>query len=164
MTQQRQAGESLRSIGIQEWCELAREGAAPSVTIRLDGDSMRPLIRRNRDEVTIQPLNRPLRTGDVVLFQSRDGRYIVHRVRRLRGSSLQTLGDNCWNPDPWIEEKQVLGLAAAVKRNGRSISLNTALSRGLGRAWLAFRPLRNLWRGAKSRAARMIRRIYKKRR
>ena len=50
-----------------------RSGAAPTVMIRLDGDSMRPLIRRNRDAVTILSLPRPLKRRDVVLFRSNAG-------------------------------------------------------------------------------------------
>ena len=35
-----------RALPMETWCALAREGSAPPVTICLEGDSMRPLIRR----------------------------------------------------------------------------------------------------------------------
>lgn len=152
-----QSGEAVRSVSIQQWAEWVRSGAAPTVTIRLDGDSMRPLIRRNRDAVTIQPLTRPLKRGDVVLFRSSTGQYVIHRVWKLRGQFVQTLGDNCWNPDPWMDAGQVLGIVVSVKRNARAWNLNTRLSRTLGRIWMALRPLRNLWRTGKNRARRILR-------
>ena len=68
-----------REIPIRQWCEMAGQGAAPPVTIPLEGDSMRPLIRRGCDPVTIVPVCGELRIGDVVLF-TLDGRYVVHRL------------------------------------------------------------------------------------
>lgn len=153
----RWSDNAVRSVSIQQWEEWVHSGAAPTVTIRLDGDSMRPLIRRNRDAVTIQPLIRPLKRGDVVLFRSSTGQYVVHRVWKLCGQSVQTLGDSCWNPDPWMNAKQVLGIVVSVKRNVRAWNLNTPLSRSLGRTWMALRPLRNLWRTGKNRARRILR-------
>lgn len=160
MTQEQQDRTTIRSISIPQWCALVREGAAPSVTIHLDGDSMRPLVRRNRDYVTIQPLNRPLKLGDVVLFQNQAGQYVVHRVWKLRYSQVQTLGDNCWNPDPWISTGQVLGLAAVLKRGQRVFRLDRPLARGVGRVWLTLRPLRNLWRRGKHLVWRSCKRLF----
>lgn len=154
MTSMQQECETVRQISIRQWSEWAQAGCAPMVTIPLDGDSMRPLIRRNRDQVTIQPLTRPLRRGDVVLFRSSSGQHVVHRVWKLHGSFVRTLGDNCWNPDPWIPAGQVLGLAIAVKRGARVFRLDTPFARITGWMWLALRPIRNLWRRIKSRLRR----------
>lgn len=145
-----------RSISIEAWRELCREGAAPPVTICLDGDSMRPLIRRGCDPVTIVPLRRPLRRGDVVLFTLGDGRYIVHRVRGLKEGRVQTLGDNCWNPDAWFPEEQVLGQAVRFVRSGRPHRLDTPLARAWGRCWMALHPVRRLYRRVRSMAARLL--------
>lgn len=149
----------VRSISILAWCDLSRTGDAPPVTILLDGDSMRPLIRRGRDPVTIRPMDDTLRRGDVVLFHHGEGRYVVHRVRRIRGRQVQTLGDNCWQADPWISVEQVLGQAVCVRRGGRSIRLDNALARAWGRCWMACRPLRNLLRRCRGFAVRLARKI-----
>lgn len=153
-----------RSIGVEQWHALAKDGAAPPVTIRLDGDSMRPLVRRNRDYVTIHPLTRPPKVGDVVLFQNAQGRYVVHRVRRMRAGRVQTLGDGCFNPDPWMDESRVLGLAASVRRGSRTISLNNAWARAFGRAWMLGRPIRNKLRSLRSLLGRIYRRLRRMRR
>ncbi|MBR2942674.1 MAG: S24/S26 family peptidase [Clostridia bacterium] len=58
-----------RSLGIEQWHALGQQGDRIPVTITLEGDSMRPLIRRGRDRVTIVPLDREIRKGDVVLFR-----------------------------------------------------------------------------------------------
>lgn len=63
---------------------MARACAAPPVTICLEGVSMRPLIRKGRDPVTIVPMQLLSGVGDVVLFTLGDGRCVVHCVWKLR--------------------------------------------------------------------------------
>ncbi|MBQ6805352.1 MAG: hypothetical protein IJP04_11910, partial [Clostridia bacterium] len=53
----------IHSLGIEQWHALGLEGDMLPVTICLEGDSMRPLIRRGKDPVTILPLSRPLKIG-----------------------------------------------------------------------------------------------------
>lgn len=132
-----------RSITIEIWCALAREGAAPPVTIFLEGDSMRPLIRRGKDPVTIVPLTRELMKGDVVLFRLGE-RYVVHRVWQLKDGLVRTYGDNCLNPEPWFPAEQVLGQVTTFKRNGRTHRLDTPAARAWGRGWMAAWPLRRI--------------------
>ena len=146
-------------MSIASWYALAEEGTALPMRIPLEGDSMRPLIRRGRDRVTIVPLTRPLKRGDVVLFESPPGRYVVHRVYRLREDAVQTLGDNCWNPDPWMKEKQVLGQAVQAERDGRKIPLDNRAARAFGRLWMACHPLRMCYRRLRSLAGRCYRKI-----
>ena len=148
-----------RQLSIAQWRALAEHGTVIPMRIPLEGDSMRPLIRRGRDPVTIVPLSRALKRGDVVLFENPPGRYVVHRVRRLKDGRVQTLGDNCWNPDPWMDEKQVLGQALQAERNGRRIPLDNRAARAFGRLWMACHPLRLQYRKLRSLAARCYRKI-----
>ena len=155
MTQETQT----RSIPMDVWCDLAREGSAPAVTIPLEGDSMRPLIRRGRDPVTIVPLQRPLQKGDVVLFRLGE-RYIVHRVWQLQDDMVRTYGDNCWNPEPWFPKQQVLGLVVRYVRDGRAHPLDTPAARAWGRCWMALAPIRRCYKRARSLAGRCYRKIF----
>ena len=151
-----------RSIPMEQWCILAREGSAPPVTICLEGDSMRPRIRRGRDPVTIVPLTRPLIRGDVVLFRL-GGRYIVHRVWKLHPGVVRTFGDNCFAPDPWIPADQVLGLVVKYSREGRVHRLDTPAARAWGRAWLAVHPVRNVFKRLRAFAGRCYRKVFPRR-
>lgn len=151
----------IRSIPMETWCELAREGAAPPVTIRLEGDSMRPLIRRGLDPVTIVPMNRPLQKGDVVLFRLGE-RYIVHRVWKIQDGSVRTFGDNCWNPDPWIPENQVLGLVIRYVRSSRTYRLDTPGARAWGRMWMTIHPVRLCYKKLRALAGRCYRKVFPK--
>lgn len=151
------ARETVR-ISIQEWHALAGAGYDLPVTITLDGDSMRPLIRRGMDPVTIIPLKRPLMRGDVVLFRLGE-KYIVHRVWQLKNGFVRTLGDHCVNPEPWFPEQQALGLAVRYVRDGRSHRLDTPAARAWGRGWMAMQPLRRMYWVARGCAARLVRRV-----
>ena len=151
-----------RSIPLEAWLTLAREGAAPPVTICLEGDSMRPLIRRGRDPVTIVPPQAAIRRGDVVIFTLGDGRYVVHRVWKIRDGSMRTLGDHCLNPEPWFPRSQVLGQVVCFRRGGRAFRLDTPLARLLGRAWMAAFPLRRCLMRLRALAGRCYRKFFPK--
>ena len=148
-----------RRLPIPRWREVAQNGPGLPMRIPLDGDSMRPLIRQGRDRVTFVPLDRQLKRGDVALFESPPGRYVAHRVYRLKGNRAQTLGDHCRNPDPWLPVSAALGLAVLLERNGRRIRLDHPAARLLGRVWMAGLPLRRGWWQCRALAGRGLRRM-----
>ena len=150
----------IRTIPMEQWCALARENVAPPVTICLEGESMRPLIRKGRDPVTIVPVRGELKKGDVVLFTLGDGRYVVHRVWRLREGLVRTLGDNCVNPEPWFPRAQVLGQVVRFSRNGHAFRLDTPAARAFGRVWMVLFPIRRGYKRARALAGRMYRRVF----
>ena len=149
-----------RSIGIEEWGKLSKEGVAPPVTIPLEGSSMQPLIRRGIDPVTIVPLQRPLKNGDVILFTTNPGRFVVHRVWKLKDGYVCPLGDNCRNPDGWFPEANVLGQAVSYVRNGRRYRLDTQSARIWGRIWMCLFPVRRVYYCARALAGKCYRKFF----
>lgn len=148
---QTQNPPSIRNISVERWHALAREGIDLPMTIPLNGSSMQPLIRRNIDTVTILPLRRPVKSGDIVLFADPRGRYVVHRVCKRKSDLVITIGDHCQKPDPPLSENQVWGLVTNVHRNSRNIPVNTPIARSLGRIWMALLPLRRVYYTIKER-------------
>ena len=151
----------VKSLPIEQWHALGLEGNMLPVTIYLEGDSMRPLIRRGRDKVTILPLSRALMKGDIVLFRGGPERYVVHRVWKMRGNMVRTLGDNCYNPDPWMPLEDVWGLVVKMERDGRTFLLDSPASRFFGKVWMAVYPLRRIYRRMRSLAVRCYRKIFR---
>ncbi len=133
------------SISIREWAALAQSGSASNVTIQLHGNSMRPLVRKERDFVTIAPLTRKLKRGDVVLFQASDGRYTVHRIIRLLPGHILTQGDHCRCPDLPTPLEDVFGLVVQVKRGRLRLPINHAFSRFCGLFWIWILPVRKFF-------------------
>ena len=111
-----------RSLSIPEWHQMAIGGTAPPVRIQLNGGSMFPLIRMNKDYVTIVPPDRILIPGDVVLFsEAHMERYVVHRVWEIQDGQVLTWGDNCLQPDAWISMDAIWGRVVLIERGMREI-------------------------------------------
>lgn len=147
-----------RTLSVAEWRKMTQEGMNISVRIQLNGYSMQPLIRRLRDHVTIYPLKRNLKKGDIVLFADDTGRYVVHRVIRLTPDKVITQGDHCRQPDRPLDHEQVWGLVTKLERGGRVISLDCFISRMFGRFWTAILPIRIVY----DKISGMPRKIYRR--
>lgn len=146
-------------IPIEKWHALSLDETNINVKIQLMGHSMQPLIRREKDFVTIQPLKREPLKGDIVLFKNVDGRYIVHRVKKISGDMLQTMGDNCTNPDKEIEKNEIFGLVTYVHRGKRNLHVDSFVWRLFGQIWLGILPLRKLVKSIFRPAKRMFGRL-----
>lgn len=113
-----------KTLSIAEWHRLAQEGTKLPVRIPLMGWSMYPLVRFNKDIVTITPLDEMIKTGDIVLFVQPEERYIVHRVWKLKDGKVLTWGDNCPTPDGWLPIEDIWGKAVLIERGRRRIRPN----------------------------------------
>lgn len=98
----------------------SRIAEGKSVTIPFAGVSMAPILHNREDRVTIAPLSRPPKRGDVILFRYQ-GRHILHRLKDIQDDSLTMQGDNCITQEN-ITRKDVVGILTTVHRkNGNSI-------------------------------------------
>lgn len=135
-------------LSIEQWLELTKEGVILPVHITLSGDSMRPLIRMGKERVTILPVTRSPMIGDIVLFHDKIGdRYVVHRVFRIDGNKVQTLGDFCIHPDRWMDISWVYGIVTDIHYRTLGFSTDSKFSRVFGRVWMAIRPIRPMYIG-----------------
>ena len=108
------------------------EDSRADPAVRVD---MEPLIRMNKDIVTIIPLEEIPQIGDIVLFaDQKQGRYVVHRVWSLNDGKILTWGDNCPAPDNWLPLEDVWGKAVLIERGKRKIQPNPAK----GMKWAGF--------------------------
>lgn len=116
---------------------MARAGQAPPMRILIQGGSMFPLIRRNRDHVTILPLEGTPAVGDIVLFADPEqpGRYVLHRLWRMEQNRALTWRDNCPCPDAWLPLEAVWGKVWLVERGKRRIRPNPQKGMALARFW-----------------------------
>lgn len=131
------------ALSISEWSEQARDGGRIPVRFRVTGNSMRPLIRIMRDTVTVIPLDRPLKIGDVVLFKG-EHKYVLHRLWKMDAGRVNTLGDGCYAPDGWMGLDRVLGRMILLERDGRIFQADSPWLLAYGRVWMALRPLRRI--------------------
>lgn len=147
-----------RELSVEIWRELSKEGIYIPVRIQLNGSSMQPLIRKQRDYVIIEPLKRSPMRGDIVLFSDDKGRYVVHRVKRLSKEFVITQGDSCTTEDTPLRYDQIWGIVTKMERKNRVVILNSAKARNAGKIWMAILPIRMFYYNVR----RVAGQIYKK--
>ena len=149
------------SLAIPEWHRMAMEGTAPPVRITLNGGSMHPLIRWNRDYVTIIPLDRKLIPGDIVLLaEPGTGRYVMHRVWELRDGEVMTWGDNCDNPDGWFPLDAIWGRVKLIERGRREIPADPEKGLRWAKFWHRAGKVYRLFKRYRDGVARRIKKLF----
>lgn len=114
------------------------------------GDSMRPLIREGRDllVITRPSLHPDGRTGgrlkryDVPLYRRDSGQYVLHRILDVRPDGYVLCGDNRWHKEYGVTDRQIIGVLAAVVRDGHEIPVTDWRYRLYVHLWCDFFPLR----------------------
>lgn len=136
----------LRNIKIQNrdfFAEVERELIkGNSVTIKVRGFSMMPLLRDGRDSVVARKVREDdIKVGQVMFFRYRDT-WIMHRLRSIDGDRLTFVGDgNNYLQQEHVHRLDVVATVVAVKRDdGREISCQSLRWRLLSSLWLMLRP------------------------
>lgn len=127
------------------------------------GTSMLPLIKEGRDYIYItRRTEERLKRNDVAFFKRPNvkgrGRYVLHRVRRVnKDGTYRIIGDNCFDAET-VREENVLGVLSAVKRKGKTVTVND-----FGyRVYVAFVPLRRFFLFPYRICVRILRILYRK--
>ena len=98
--------------------ELAENGR---LVFHNRGVSMRPLIREGKDLMVIERPEGRLKRYDGVLYKTRKGGYILHRVLKVRENDYVICGDNCVRKEYGITDREVIGVLTGVIRNGKTL-------------------------------------------
>lgn len=132
--------------------ELVEEAfrAGASVWIRATGTSNEPSIPANAT-VRLCPRTGRVRVGDVVLVLRPGSRPLLHRVRWILGSRINTIGDARQASDPVVTLDDIAGFVDVVEMDGEM----RPLRRGLWTALLL--ELRRLGRSFKIAVWRIAR-------
>lgn len=109
------------TLTIEQWVQLRKTEKSFNVPVwfKVTGNSMFPFIRAFMDDVMIIPFSADgYKVGDIVLFPAKrqGGDYCLHRIWKMEGEQVQTLGDGCKYPDDWIPKEKILGKAVIIQR------------------------------------------------
>lgn len=107
------------------------------------GMSMWPFLCHGRDQVVVTACDPDsLQVGDVILFQTPLGNYMLHRVTALRQDSFETTGDgNCFR-DGRFPRTCVRAKVIRILRDGKVIDCASPRWRFLFRVWTFLFPVR----------------------
>lgn len=123
-------------IFFREVARLLDEG--DSVTIRVRGNSMRPLLRNGRDRIILRPYTAAdVHKGAVMLFRYR-GLYCVHRIVRIEGDTIVFAGDGNYRMEERVSRSDLMAVMYAVLRPSDAVVECTSLRWRVPSAmWLA---------------------------
>lgn len=97
---------------------LTRDGRLVYTNV---GDSMWPLIREGRDLLVIERPTGRLGRYDVPLYRRDNGKYVLHRILKVRDNDYVLCGDNRWHRETGITDRHILGVLKAIIREGKEL-------------------------------------------
>ena len=106
------------------------------------GDSMRPLIRQDRDILIIEKIQGRLKKYDVPLYKRDSGQYVLHRVLKVRPNDYVICGDNRYSKEYGITDRHIIGVLTAVVRDGKEMPITDWRYRLYVHLWCDLYPLR----------------------
>lgn len=122
---------------------------------RTRGVSMEPMLRQNRDLVTIRVPASRLKKYDVALYKRGDS-YVLHRVIGVASDHYLIRGDNTYAVET-VPDSAVIGVLSAFKRKGKAHGVTEPGYRLYARLWHAVYPLRALFMRCRRLAVRAAR-------
>lgn len=85
------------------------------------GDSMQPMLRDRKNIVEIIKPPRPLKRYDLPLYRRPDGKYVLHRILRVKKDTYITCGDNRYHRET-VPKEWVVGVMSGYYKKEKYIS------------------------------------------
>ena len=139
---------------------LARES---EITYRIRGRSMLPLLRQDKDTVTIHIVSKEdlIKKYDVVLYKRGD-QLVLHRVVGENKDGYVILGDNTYRVERGIVKDSILGRMTGFSRAGKAHSVKELPYRIYARIWVWSYPLRHAYVRGKVLAVSVLKGLVRK--
>lgn len=93
-----------------------------TLPVPIVGSSMAPFLVHQRDTVMVAAPVRPLKTGDIVLYQRSSGAFILHRICAVQGETFTLIGDAHTVRETGIRRDQIFGVVRFAHRKGKEQS------------------------------------------
>ncbi len=121
--------------------ELLREGQRARFTV--SGNSMWPWLIHQRDNVVLESADRSkLKIGDIILFQTELGNYVLHRIIGKRPGGFITAGDGNLHKDGFVPREKVVARVSLIYRKNLIISCGSWRWKIISWIWMVLFPVR----------------------
>lgn len=118
-----------------------------SVTFTVTGISMQPMLYNRRDTVTLSPPPEKLKKGDLPLFKTDEGKFILHRVIKIHPDGCyECRGDNRWESEDNITHAQIIGVVTGFVRGGKKHSVKSPVYRLYVYTWPLLHPFKKYYK------------------
>lgn len=134
----------MKSVDTREYLSAMEDliGQGETVSFPVSGFSMNPFLADKRDAVLVKRPERDLKRGDIVLYNRRNGQYILHRIWRVKRDGYFMVGDAQTEIEGPIKPDQIIGLVEKIRRKGKWIDETDFLWQFFERVWIRILPLR----------------------
>ncbi len=102
---------------------LAKDGV---VIHHIAGVSMLPLLRQKIDTVVIEKKGDVLKENDVVFYKRDSGKFVLHRLLKIKENGYVIRGDNCYINEYDIKDRHILGVLKEIYRGDKRIDCKTS--------------------------------------
>lgn len=110
------------------------------------GVSMQPMLYGGRDEIILVKPKFPLNKYDIPLYLRKNGTVVLHRIVKVtdteNGRRYFMRGDNTWELEEGIEEKDMVAVVSRFCRKGKWYSAQSRSYRLYSVLWCKLFPLR----------------------
>lgn len=120
--------------------ELTEEGR--EVSMRISGNSMSPFLIHERDCICFKKPDRPLKVGDMVFFERKNGQFVMHRIWKVRPEGYYIVGDAQKEIEGPVAENQIFAVITKVQRKGKWIGSEDFWWKFFAHIWIHMIPLR----------------------
>lgn len=86
------------------------------------GVSMKPLLRDRKDTVVLVKANKPLKKYDIPLYKRKEGKYVLHRIVKIKDGKYVMCGDHQYVYEYGITDDDICAVVSAIIRNDKFIS------------------------------------------
>ena len=88
----------MKVVDTKEYVSVLREltDTGKEVSMLIAGNSMSPFLVHQRDSIRFRKPDRPLKIGDMVFYQRKNGQFLMHRICRVRPEGYDIVGDAQW--------------------------------------------------------------------
>ena len=114
--------------------ELERSGQIIQTTV---GDSMQPMLYNRKSAVVIKKTDGILKKYDLPLYQRPDGKYVLHRILKVRKNDYIICGDNRWKRET-VPHDWVIGCTTGYYKDKKLISVDDKKYQTYVHLWCRF--------------------------
>ena len=143
---------------LEEYRELLKDESVEALPLVISGNSMSPFLIHGRDTIYLSRLTRPVKRGDVLLYQRDSGAYILHRVYKIESDSFTMVGDAQTELEPGIRPEQVIAIMSSAERKGKKQAPGSFWWEFFEKVWIRMVPLRPIVRKVYTAVSRLLKR------
>ena len=136
----------MKTIDTNEYLSVIRElvQQQKEVSLVVTGNSMAPFLIHQRDTICFKKPESPFKVGDIVFYQRTNGKFVMHRIYKVKSDELYMIGDAQRMVEGPIKKSQVFAVVTKVKRNGKWLTSDSFLWKFFACFWIRIVPLRRI--------------------